>query len=91
MTKYQAILIRFCKGFIASSIPIIVTSLSGITQFNNLTEVKAFLISIAVPIITGLLLAFEKAINWVEPSTPEPLSNEPQVKKSKQSKAQGKA
>jgi hypothetical protein len=82
MTKYQAVLIRFCKGFIASAIPIIVSALSGITQFNNLTEVKAFLISIAIPIVTGLLLAFEKAINWVEPETPVEIDEAKPSKKS---------
>lgn len=76
MTKSQAILNRFVKGFIASAIPTIVTALAGITQFNNSDEVKAFLIGIAVPIITGALLAFEKAINWVEPQQAEPLTNE---------------
>ena len=74
MTKYEAIFIRFCKGFIGSAIPTIVTALSGVQQFNNLSEVKTFLIIIAVPIITGALLAFEKAVNWVEP--PEPLTYE---------------
>ena len=70
MTKYQAIFQRFCKGFIASAIPTIVAALAGVTQFNNTTELKAFSIGLAVPLITGLLLSLEKAINWVEPEKP---------------------
>lgn len=70
MTKAQAIFNRFIKGFVASAIPIIVGELSGVAQFNNATEVKTFLIAVAVPILTGALLAFEKALNWVEPEKP---------------------
>lgn len=70
MSKSQALFQRFLKGFVASAIPTIVTALAGITQFNNVSELKAFLIGIAVPLVTGMLLAFEKAINWQEPEQP---------------------
>lgn len=90
MTKAQVVFNRFLKGFIASAIPIIVTALAGVTQFNNANEVRAFLIGIAVPVITGGLLAFEKAINWVEPEKPveiEQIKSPASKKKSTSKKA----
>ena len=86
MTKYQAILLRFVKGAVASSIPILITALSGVQQFNNLGEVKTLLISLAVPITTGLLLAAEKAINWQEPATPVEIPQASEIKTAKKSK-----
>ncbi len=88
MTKFQVILIRFCKGFIGSAIPTIVAALAGITQFNNLSELKAFAITIAVPLATGALLALEKAINWVEPTEPVDIE---ELKTSKKKITQKKA
>ena len=85
MTKFQAILIRFCKGFIGSAIPTMVAALSGINQFNNLSELKAFAITIAIPLATGALLAFEKAINWVEPTQPVEIEKAKKTTKKKSS------
>lgn len=90
MTKYQALLLRFLKGAVAASIPVLVTALSGVTQFNNLTELKQFLITIAVPLVTGLLLAFEKAINWVEPTKPIEIEETPQAKSAVKAKSKAK-
>lgn len=80
MTKAQAILNRFFKGFIGSAIPTIVAALAGIGQFNNFSELKTFLIGLSVPLATGLLLAIEKAVNWVEPEKPIEIENTPQAK-----------
>jgi uncharacterized membrane protein len=87
MSKYQALLLRFLKGAVAASIPVFVTALSGVTQFNNITELKQFLITIAVPVVTGLLLAFEKAINWVEPTQPVVIPQASEIQAAKKSRA----
>ncbi len=77
MTKAEAVFNRFLKGFISSSISTILAALIGVTAFNNTNELKTFLLALIVPLVTGALLALEKAINWVEPEQPEPLDNQP--------------
>lgn len=86
MTKYEALLLRFLKGAVAASIPVLVTALSGVTQFNNITELKQFLITIAVPVVTGLLLAFEKAVNWQEPEKPVVIPQASEIQTAKKSR-----
>lgn len=87
MTKANVIFIRFLKGFVGSAIPTIVTALSGVTQFNTASEVKAFALTLAVPLITGLLLAAEKAINWQEPEKPVEIPQASEIKAAKKSRA----
>ena len=83
-TKWQAVFNRFLKGFFSSAIATTLAAITGITSFNNLTELKAFMLGLVVPLVTGGLLALQKAIDWQDtPQNPvpveqsEPLDNQP--------------
>lgn len=65
MTKYQVVLHRFLKGFVATAVPVITTQLAGITDPTP-ENLKRVGLSLIIPLISGLLLALDKSINYVE-------------------------
>jgi hypothetical protein len=60
-------------GGLASVAALLATTVS----LNTLADLKKLGISLVVAFLSGGILATEKALRWVEPAQPEPLTNEP--------------
>lgn len=69
MTKYQVVLLRFLKGFVATAVPVITAQLAGIVDPTP-EALKRAAFSLVIPLVSGLLLALDKSINYV-PAQPE--------------------
>lgn len=70
MSKYQTVLIRFTKGFIAGGLASVVAVLAGGVNIQSVEDLQKVLISLIVPFITGGLLAIEKYLNYAPTDTP---------------------
>jgi hypothetical protein len=75
-SKSSVLLKRFIRGFLATAIPVVSLELAKGYDLSNPTDIKRFLLTLITPLISGLLLALEKNLRWVEPEHPEPLTNE---------------
>lgn len=76
-SKSAVIFKRFLRGFLAGGLAAVAAQLATSVTLHNIDDLKKLGASLAVAFITGGLLAIEKALRWVEPDQPEPLTNEP--------------
>ena len=65
MTKYQVVVLRFAKGFIAGGLGTVAAVLAGGVSIHSVEELQKVLISLIVPFLTGGILAAEKYLNYV--------------------------
>ena len=77
-SKFSVLAKRFLRGFVTTAIPIVLLQLKTIEDVTNIHEVQKAAIALIIPLASGLLLAAEKALRWVEPTEPEPLTHEEQ-------------
>ena len=68
---------RFMRGFMAGGLASVAAQLTTTVTLNSLSDLKKLGISLVIAFLSGGILALEKAMRWVEPEQPEPLSNEP--------------
>jgi hypothetical protein len=77
-SKAVVLLKRFIRGFVAGGLASVAAQLATNIVISNIADLKKLGISLAVAFISGGILAIEKALRWVEPENPEPLTNEAQ-------------
>jgi ABC-type anion transport system duplicated permease subunit len=75
-SKSSVIFKRFLRVFIATAIPVVTLELAKGYDLSNPVDIKRFILSLITPLISGLLVAADKYVRWVEPEIAEPLTNE---------------
>lgn len=66
MTKYQSVLLRFLKGFIAGGLGEIAPLLSGGITIHTTSDLKTIGLALIVPFVSGGILAVEKLLSWTD-------------------------
>lgn len=64
--KFQAIAVRFLKGFVAGGIASMVGLLQGGVTVTSLVDLRNLGAALLVAFVTGGLLAVQKWVSWVE-------------------------